>query len=120
MADFRATYRLQLTAEFGFREALEMTTTAAVPLTTGPRAIGILEAVNSRRGLFRSEDVRLLSLLGAQVGSVIEAIRARDRERALMSELREVDRTRSEFISMLAHELRHFVNFRVSTTGDYV
>lgn len=89
-----------------FKQMLDISTTAAVPLTTGPRAIGILEAVNSRRGLFKTEDLRLLSLLGAQVGSVIEAIRARDRERALMSELREVDRTRSEFISMLAHELR--------------
>jgi signal transduction histidine kinase len=89
-----------------FREILGITTLAAIPLTTGPRPIGILKAINARKGFFRNEDVRLLSLLGAQVGSVIEAMQARDRERGLMSELREVDRTRSEFISMLAHELR--------------
>ncbi|HYI45595.1 MAG TPA: GAF domain-containing protein [Actinomycetota bacterium] len=89
-----------------FREILGIKTLAAIPLTTGPRPIGILKAINARKGFFRNEDVRLLSLLGAQVGSVIEAMQARDRERGLMSELREVDRTRSEFISMLAHELR--------------
>jgi K+-sensing histidine kinase KdpD len=89
-----------------FRDILGITTLAAIPLTTGPRPIGILKAINARKGFFRTEDMRLLSLLGTQIGSVIEAMQGRDRERALMSELREVDRTRSEFISMLAHELR--------------
>ena len=89
-----------------FRKLLEMKSLVAVPLTTGLRPIGVMKAVNAERGFFTEEDQRFLSLLGNQVGSVIEAIRARDRERSLMTELKELDRVRSEFISMLAHELR--------------
>ena len=89
-----------------FRALLEMQSMVAVPLTSGLKPIGVMKAVNSTTGFFTEEDQRFLSLLGTQVGSVIEAIRARDSERSLMTELKELDRVRSEFISMLAHELR--------------
>lgn len=88
------------------REVLEANTLMAVPLTTGRKPIGILMAVNASSGGFTDDDERFLSVLGSQVGSVIDAIRARESERALMAELRELDRTRADFISMLAHELR--------------
>jgi signal transduction histidine kinase len=87
-------------------EVLGAKNLTAVPLTTGRKPIGILKAVNAESGSFDDDDERFLSVLGSQVGSVIDAIRARESERALLSELRELDRTRSEFISMLAHELR--------------
>ncbi|HWL64388.1 MAG TPA: GAF domain-containing protein, partial [Actinomycetota bacterium] len=88
------------------RDLLDMSSFLAVPLASGPRPIGVLASVNATAGVFSEEDERFLSLLGSQVGSVIEAIGARERERGLIMQLREVDRTRSEFISMLAHELR--------------
>ncbi len=88
------------------RKLLDMKTLVAVPLTTGPRPIGVLNVMNAHRGFFTEEDERFLALLGGQIGSAIEALRARDRERELMGELKELDRTRTEFISILAHELR--------------
>jgi phosphoserine phosphatase RsbU/P len=88
------------------RDLLDMKSVVSVPLSTGPRPIGALEAVNAKQGFFSESDQRFLGLLGSQVGSMIEAMRARGRERGLLSELRELDRTRTEFISMLAHELR--------------
>jgi K+-sensing histidine kinase KdpD len=90
----------------GLRNLLGMKSVISVPLASGPRPIGVLEAINAKQGFFSESDQRFLGLLGSQVGSMIEAMRSRGRERGLLAELRELDRTRTEFISMLAHELR--------------
>ena len=89
-----------------FRQLLDIETLLAVPLSTGPRPIGIMKAVNAKKGYFDDDDMRFLALLGGRVASVLEASFVRERERALMRRLRETDRTKSEFVSMLAHELR--------------
>ena len=89
-----------------FRQLLGIDTLLVVPLTTGPKPLGILKAINSREGIFTEEDLQYATLLGRQVGAVLEANLARSRERVLMRELKEADRTKSEFVSMLAHELK--------------
>jgi signal transduction histidine kinase len=89
-----------------FRDLLDMDSVLVVPLSTGPRPIGILKAVNAKRGHFDQQDLRFTSILGTRVASVIEGSLARQRERDLMQQLREADRTKSDFVSMLAHELR--------------
>ncbi|MFN2588836.1 MAG: GAF domain-containing protein [Actinomycetota bacterium] len=78
----------------------------AVPLTTGPKPIGVLKAMNARKGYFSEDDVRFAMLLGGQVGALVESSMGRQRERQLVQRLREADRTKSEFVSMLAHELK--------------
>jgi signal transduction histidine kinase len=88
------------------REVLQIRTVLAVPLTSGRQPLGVLEAINSSKGQFDEEDLRFTSLLGQRMGSVIELSRARERERALMHKLRESDRTKSDFVSILAHELK--------------
>ncbi|MEA2517727.1 MAG: hypothetical protein QOG16_1565, partial [Actinomycetota bacterium] len=88
------------------REALHIETVMAVPLTSGSQPLGVLEVINSTQGQFDEEDLRFTSLLGQRMGSVIEISRARERERALMHKLREADRTKSDFVSILAHELK--------------
>ena len=89
-----------------FRELLEMDTLLVVPLAAGANPIGILKAVNANQGFFDENDLRFTSILGARLGSVLEVSLARGRERELMHQLREADRTKTEFVSMLAHELR--------------
>ncbi len=89
-----------------FRELLGMETVLVVPLASGPKPIGILKAVNADKGEFDQNDLRFTSILGTRVASVIEGSLARERERELMRQLREADRTKTEFVSMLAHELR--------------
>ena len=89
-----------------FRELLEMDTLLVVPLGTGSKPIGILKAINAEKGYFDENDLRFTSILGSRVGSVVEGSMARERERELMRQLREADRTKTEFVSMLAHELR--------------
>lgn len=89
-----------------FRDLLEMETLLVVPLTTGSKPLGVLKGVNAVKGYFSEEDLEYAALLGRQVGAILEANLARERERTLVRELTEADRTKSEFVSMLAHELK--------------
>ena len=89
-----------------FRELLEMDTLLVVPLTTGPKPLGVLKLINAKKGYFSDQDLEYAALLGRQVGSILEANLSRAREKTLVRELREADRTKSEFVSMLAHELK--------------
>ena len=88
------------------QKLLGMETLLVVPLATGPKPLGVLKAINADRGSFSEEDLQFASLLGRQVGTILEANLARARERALVRKLKEADRTKSEFVSMLAHELK--------------
>ncbi len=88
------------------REKLGIENVLVVPLSSGRQPLGVLAAINSSTGQFDEEDLRFTSLLGHRVGSVIELSRARERERALMHKLRETDRTKTDFVSILAHELK--------------
>jgi signal transduction histidine kinase len=87
------------------RDDLGIDNLLVVPLASGPRPLGVLQAVNAKKGSFDDQDLRFTTLLGNRLASVIESSFARERERALMQRLREADRTKSEFVSMLAHEL---------------
>lgn len=88
------------------RELLGIETVLVVPLTSGQQPLGVLEAINSKKGHFDDEDLRFTTLLGARMGAVIDLSRTRARERALMQRLRETDRAKSDFVSILAHELK--------------
>ena len=89
-----------------FRERLDVDNVLVVPLASSRRPIGVLALINSSRGYFDDPDLRFTSLLGSRFASVLEGTLARERERQLMHQLREADRTKTEFVSMLAHELR--------------
>lgn len=88
------------------QELMDIETLLAVPLATGGRPLGVLKAVNARKGYFDAGDLRFATILGSRIGSIIESSLARERERALVQRLREADHTKSEFVSMLAHELK--------------
>lgn len=89
-----------------FREKLGVDNVLVVPLASSRKPIGVLALINSVKGYFDDPDLRFTSLLGSRFASVIEGTLARERERHLMHQLREADRTKTEFVSMLAHELR--------------
>ena len=88
------------------QKLLQIENLLVVPLSTSDQALGVLMAVNSDTGQFDDDDMKFLSLIGRQVGAVLEAGLGRQRERDLVRQLREADRTKSEFVSMLAHELK--------------
>ncbi len=89
-----------------FQKLLDIRSLLVVPLATGPRPIGILKLVNATNGRFDEVDTNYAALLGHQIGAILESHLSRTREQALVRKLKEVDRTKSEFVSMLAHELK--------------
>ena len=90
----------------GLRDTFDFESVMVAPMTTTGRPIGALIVADADKGSFDESDARFTTLLGSRIASVIEASRARERERSLVQRLREADHTKSEFVSMLAHELK--------------
>jgi signal transduction histidine kinase len=79
----------------------------AVPMQLHGKVIGVVEAVNKRSGVEMSwDDVEILSKIATQAAIAINNARMLAELQAAYDELNELDRMKSEFISIAAHELR--------------
>jgi signal transduction histidine kinase len=76
------------------------------PLAVAGRALGGLSVSRIDPDGFTREEVDLVTLLGRQVGTAVENIRAFDAERAAAEELRRLSALRADFVSLVSHELR--------------
>ncbi len=78
-----------------------------VPLQVRGRVIGVLEAINKRGDKEMNwEDVHLMTTLAAQAATAIENARLMEELQKAYEKLHELDRLKSDFISIAAHELR--------------
>ena len=78
-----------------------------VPLQVRGQVIGVLEAINKRGGKEMSwEDVNIMTTLAAQAAIAIENARLMEELQKAYDKLHELDRLKSDFISIAAHELR--------------
>ena len=73
---------------------------ACFPLIAGERLVGTLGFGSTQRDALSDEDVELLQSVARYVTVAYERLR-------LISELRDADRVKDDFIAMLAHELRN-------------
>jgi signal transduction histidine kinase len=79
----------------------------AVPMTLHGEVIGVVEAVNKRYGEEMSwDDVETLAKLAAQAAIAVHNARLVTELQQAYDELNELDRLKSDFISIAAHELR--------------
>ncbi len=79
----------------------------AVPLQLHGKVIGVVEAVNKQNGTEMSwDDVEILSTLATQAAVAVNNARLLAQLQAAYDELNELDRMKSEFIAVAAHELR--------------
>jgi signal transduction histidine kinase len=79
----------------------------AVPMRVRGEVIGVLNAVNKRGDEQMTwEDVQLLTTLASQAAIAVENARLLSELQAAYDELNELDRLKSEFIAIAAHELR--------------
>jgi signal transduction histidine kinase len=86
---------------------LETRSLLAVPLSIKDRHIGVLEAINKQGGgEFDREDVETLTTLAAQAAVAVENARMVAALREAYERLGELDRLKSDFISIASHELR--------------
>lgn len=90
----------------GEKIGVETRSLLAVPLQVKEHCIGVLEAMNKRGGTFSQEDVETLMALAAQAAVAIENARLVSALRKAYEQLGELDRLKSDFISIASHELR--------------
>ena len=79
---------------------------AAAPLAVGGRLLGMISVSRREARAFTRNDVELLTLLGRQLATAIETIRAFEVERTAAEELRRLSALRADFVSLVSHELR--------------
>lgn len=92
--------------EVGQAIGFETRSLLAVPLQVQERCIGVLEAVNKRYGPFTDEDREILTILAAQAAVAIENARLLEELQKAHRKLQELDRLKSDFITIASHELR--------------
>jgi signal transduction histidine kinase len=79
----------------------------AVPLQVRGQTIGVVEALNKSGGTEMTwEDVQLLTMLANQAAIAIENARLLSALQEAYASLNELDRLKSDFIAVAAHELR--------------
>jgi len=77
-----------------------------VPLRTGDRTIGVLCALNKKRGDFDETDVELLNTLSGTVALSIENARVSREIKEAYNEVASLNRAKGKVINHLSHELR--------------
>ena len=89
--------------EFG---ELGLRSRIAAPLLHGPRAFGMISLVRREPSGFNTQELELVGLLGRLVASAVQNIRAYEAERNTVEELRRLSALRTDFVSLVSHELR--------------
>lgn len=77
-----------------------------VPLIVGKRCIGVLRAGHRRANRFSTGGLRLAALVAEHAAVVVENARLYRRVQEDVEQLRRLDRMKSEFLSMVSHELQ--------------
>ncbi|MFH1124892.1 MAG: PAS domain S-box protein, partial [Pseudomonadota bacterium] len=79
---------------------------ALVPLRSRDRIIGVLCAVNKKRGVFDQEDVEMLEMIAGTVALSIENARFSEELKKAYLEVSSLNRAKDKVINHLSHELK--------------
>ena len=85
--------------------ALEERSVLAVPLRS-VTTLGVLRVSNKRHGLFTRQDARLLAVFAAQATVALGNARLYQQAVHEREQLKELERLKSQFLSLVSHELR--------------
>ncbi|GAB4501410.1 MAG: hypothetical protein Fur0035_09520 [Anaerolineales bacterium] len=83
---------------------------AGIPLKIGQRVIGALDIQSRETNAFLGDDISVLETLADQVAVAIDNARSYELAQAAVSEMRELDRIKSQFLANMSHELRTPLN----------
>ena len=77
-----------------------------VPMRIDGQPVGVLQALNPRVGAFTRDDAEALLVVAAQAAVAIRDARQQEALRRANDQLAELDRLRTNFLSITSHELR--------------
>ena len=86
--------------------AIGMRSRVIAPLAIAGKPLGVISVSRRQADSFTRDDIDLLTLLGRQLATAVENIRAFEAERAAAEELRRLSALRADFVSLVTHELR--------------
>ncbi len=79
----------------------------ATPVVSGGELLGVVTSVSSGRSrAFSGPDVQLLESVAWSLGRALQNRQIEEQQMVLLEQLRELDRSKSEFVSSVSHELR--------------
>src|SRR6266542_3143377 len=81
-------------------------TLLGVPMPIKDRTVGVLEAVNKRKGVFDERDATFLSVTAAHAAIAINNARLLRTTQQALEKVRESNQLKSNFLSLASHELR--------------
>ena len=81
-----------------------------VPLIVDNKAIGVIILVKKGLNQFRSEELRILSVISPQVAIALENAQLNRRERESREQAEQANRFKSEFLANMSHEIRTPMN----------
>lgn len=92
--------------QVGERIRFEARTLIGVPMRMRDRRIGVLEALNKRRGPYNENDLQTLSIIASQAAVAIHNANLVQALQRAYDELGKVEKLKSDFIAIASHELR--------------
>jgi PAS domain S-box-containing protein len=83
---------------------------AGIPLRIGTRVIGALDIQSTEIESFHEEDISVLQTLADQITVAIDNAKSYELAQKAVTEIRELDRIKSQFLANMSHELRTPLN----------
>jgi signal transduction histidine kinase len=91
----------------GLAQATSARSLVVTPLVSGGELLAVLTSLSSsRRRPFTGPEVQLLESVAWSLGRALQNRQIEEQQTALLQRLRELDRSKSEFVSSVSHELR--------------
>ena len=96
----------------------------ALPMIVGDQLIGVLDLQATETHAFRTDDLRILTALAAQLAIAVQNAQRYAEQVQIAEDLKKLDQLKSEFLAQMSHELRTplnaIINFsRFTIRGDF-
>jgi len=82
----------------------------AVPMRKGRKVLGVLDVQSEQVNRFTVAEIKLIQSIGDQIAIAVDNARLLAQQKETIVKLQELDRLKSEFLTIMSHELRTPLN----------